>query len=121
MIEKNQIIAYYKLTPDTQDIDGCKAINVYGDHQAVNNKKGFAVESQQQNYLRFTKEYLTKELKLDPNPILKGDMKLMQRIKDSCFKYKKIWSSGENGAYGKCNLFKFSVDLNGQTLFLIDK
>ena len=22
---------------------------------------------------------------------------------------------GENGAYGKCNLFKFSVDLNGQT------
>ena len=45
MIEKDEIIAYYKLTPHTQDPDSCKAINVYGDHQAVNNKKGFAVES----------------------------------------------------------------------------
>ena len=115
-IEKDEITAFYKLTLDTSDSDSCKAINVYGDHQAVNNKKGFAVESQQnQDDLRITKEYLTKELQLDQNPILKADMNLMHRIKKLCFKYKELWSGGENGASGRCKLFKFAIDLNGKS------
>ena len=103
MIEKDEIIAFFKLTPDTSDSDSCKAINVYGDHQAVNNKKGFAVESQQkQDDLRIAKEYLTRELQPDQNHILKADTNLMNRIINLCFKFKKLWSGGENGAYGKC-------------------
>ena len=108
-LEKGEIIARFSLVPETKSQD-CKAINVFGSPQTVNNRQGFSIESQQrQDDLKITRYFPKRELQLDKNPILAKDKRLKDRILDLCFKHKYLWSGRENGAYGKCNLFKFKV------------
>ena len=67
-LEKGEISAQFNLVSETKGQD-CKAINIFGSQQTVNNNEGFAIESQQrQDELMIRRDFLRRELQLNKNP-----------------------------------------------------
>ena len=103
----NVLLAYYSLLSDMATEDSVKAINTFG-NQAVNNRQGFVLESQQAlSDTKLTRNSLKTQLRLADNKFLLSDKSLMSRVVDLSYKHRCVWSGPQNGAFSRCNLFKW--------------